>query len=150
MFILYPDAPMRGLAASRLIDKTNVRQTRSQRIEDQLSILAAPKFDDIGLHIFVLIMPDANWNFHPGDKDLVCLLVPLRAKNLSARPVGGDGQFCNARIDHRQAFDIALNVQKTGFDPTWNLIFDQHPVPVCGIYATNKFDVGSFTERKEV
>lgn len=150
MLFLHPDPSVRRLAAPGFIDKNNIGQACSDRIEDQFACLTAPQFDNVRLHRFVFVVSQADRNFNPGEGDLVRLIISLGAEHLGAGIVGRDGQLRSTGIHNRQVQDIPLDIQKTCLDPARDLVLDQYPIPVLRVHAADEFDVGCGAERKEI
>src|SRR5512142_1552906 len=73
MLLLDKDTAMRGLAASGLIDESDCKLVGRKRLEEQVSVLTAPDFHDVVLHVRVLLIARTERDIEPLHSDPVLL-----------------------------------------------------------------------------
>lgn len=66
VLILDKDAPARGLLAAGFVDEGDRSFVGCKRLEDELTSLAAPDFNDVMQHRFVFFIPCTEWDVDPG------------------------------------------------------------------------------------
>ena len=147
MLFLNEDLPMRRDAASRFIvgdgDKWKVC---AERFEEDLSALAAPDFDDVLVHVLVLIFSRADGDRLPCDLNAVPVSFGIRPTRTGV--IRRHGKFYYPGIDNGEHLPIALHIKKLCVDPAFVLVI--HPDPVIGVGATDDLYIRAFNQSVEI